>query len=59
VIRRHYGGQWLQGEDGTLSLTIGEAKGVYPIAKARKRMVDGATDNIRYYFSSMTKLIQG
>ena len=59
VIRRHYGGQWSQAEDGTLSLSIGEAKGVYPIAKARKRMVDGATDNIRYYFSSMTKLIQG
>jgi hypothetical protein len=59
VIRRHYGGQWSQGEDGTLSLSIGEAKGVFPIAKARKRVVDGAGDNIRYYFSSMVKLIQG
>ena len=59
VIRRHYGGQWSQAEDGTLSLSIGEAKGVFPIAKARKRMVDGAGDNIRYYFSSMVKLIQG
>jgi hypothetical protein len=58
VIRRHYGGQWSQGEDGTLSLLIGEAK-AYPIAKARKRIVDGASDNIRYYFSSMLKLLQG
>ena len=59
VIRRHYGGQWSQSEDGTLSLSIGDAKAVLPIAKARKRMVDGAGDNIRYYFSSMVKLIQG
>jgi hypothetical protein len=58
VIRRHYGGQWSQGEDGTLALLIGETK-AYPIAKARKRIVDGATDNIRYYFSSMLKLLQG
>lgn len=59
VIRRCYGGQWSQAGDGTLSLSIGEAKGVFPIAKARKRVVDGAGDNIRYYFSSMMKLIQG
>lgn len=58
VIRRHYGGQWAQGEDGTLALLIGEAK-ADPIAKARKRIVDGASDNIRYYFSSMLKLLQG
>lgn len=58
VIRRHYGGQWSQGEDGSLALLIGEAK-AYPIAKARKRIVDGASDNIRYYFSSMLKLLQG
>jgi hypothetical protein len=58
VIRRHYGGQWSVDDDGTLALLIGEAK-AYPIAKARKRIVDGASDNIRYYFSSMLKLLQG
>jgi len=58
VIRRHYGGQWSQGEDGTLTLLIGEAR-AYPIAKARKRIVDGASENVRYYFSSMLKLLQG
>lgn len=58
VIRRHYGGQWLQGQDGALTLSIGEAQ-VSPIAKARKRIVDGPTENIRYYFSSMLKVLQG
>lgn len=58
VIRRHYGGQWSEAGAGTLALLIGEAK-AYPIEKARKRIVDGAADNIRYYFSSMAKLLQG
>lgn len=58
VIRRHYGGQWLQGPDGALTLAIGEAQ-ISPIAKARKRIVDGPTENVRYYFSSMTKVLQG
>ena len=58
VIRRHYGGQWLQAPDGALTLSIGETQ-VSPIAKARKRIVDGPTENIRYYFSSMTKVLQG
>ena len=58
VIRRHYGGQWSQDEDGAPALLIGEAR-AHPIAKARKRMADGASDNIRYYFSSMLKLLQG
>ncbi|HUQ88352.1 MAG TPA: hypothetical protein VM096_12385, partial [Vicinamibacterales bacterium] len=40
VIRRHYGGQWSVGEDGVLALSIGETQ-VYPVAKARKRIVDG------------------
>ena len=30
-----------------------------PIVKARKRIVDGPTENIRYYFSSMEKVLQG
>ena len=58
VIRRHYGGQWATEEDGTLSLSVGEAQ-ISPIAKARKRIVDGPAENIRYYFSSVAKLLQG
>jgi hypothetical protein len=58
VIRRHYGGQWSAAEDGTLTLAVGEAT-ISPIAKARKRIVDGPTENIRYYFASMTKVLQG
>lgn len=58
VIRRHYGGQWSAGEGGALTLSIGEAQ-VDPIAKARKRIIDGPTENIRYYFSSMEKVLQG
>jgi hypothetical protein len=58
VIRRHYGGQWSAAADGTLGLAIGETE-INPIAKARKRIVDGPTENIRYYFSSMLKVLQG
>jgi hypothetical protein len=58
VIRRHYGGQWSLAEDGVLSLSIGEGQ-VFPIGKARKRIVDGPTENIRYYFSSIAKVLQG
>jgi hypothetical protein len=58
VIRRHYGGQWGMGEDSILSLAVGETQ-IFPIAKARKRIVDGPAENIRYYFASVTKLLQG
>lgn len=58
VIRRHYGGQWSLGDDGVLALSIGETQ-VFPVAKARKRIVDGPMENIRYYFSAMAKVLQG
>jgi hypothetical protein len=58
VIRRHYGGQWSIGADDTLSLSIGETQ-VFPIAKARKRIIDGPGENIRYYFSAMLKVLEG
>jgi hypothetical protein len=58
VIRRHYGGQWSLSDDGVFALSIGETQ-IFPAAKARKRIVDGPTENIRYYFSSMTKVLQG
>ncbi len=58
VIRRHYGGQWSMGDDNVLALAVGETQ-AFPIAKARKRIVDGPTENVRYYFSSINKLLQG
>ncbi len=58
VIRRHYGGQWSMGDDSVLALAVGETQ-AFPIAKARKRIVDGPTENVRYYFSSINKLLQG
>jgi hypothetical protein len=58
VIRRHYGGQWSMGDNSVLSLAVGEAE-IFPIAKARKRIVDGSSDNIRYYFAAMNKVLQG
>lgn len=58
VIRRHYGGQWSLDGDGVLALSIGEAQ-VFPVAKARKRIVDGPAENIRYYFTAMAKVLQG
>jgi hypothetical protein len=56
VIRRHYGGQWVTGADGLVELAIG-GKSAQPLAKVRKRITDGSGDNLRYYFSSITKLI--
>jgi hypothetical protein len=58
VIRRFYGGQWLVGEDGELMLATGDAK-IFPIAKMRKRILDGPTENIRYYFSSIERILKG
>ncbi len=58
VIRRHYGGQWSLDGDGVLALSVGEAQ-VFPVGKARKRIVDGPAENIRYYFSAMAKVLQG
>lgn len=58
VIRRHYGGQWSLDGDGVLALSIGEAQ-VFPVVKARKRIVDGPAENIRYYFTAMAKVLQG
>ena len=58
VIRRHYGGQWAMSEDGALSLAVGESQ-VHPIAKARNRIANGPTENIRYYFAAIAKVLQG
>ena len=53
VIRRSYGGQWSL-IDGVPDLTLG-GKAASPVAKVRKRIVDGPMDNLKYYFQSIMK----
>jgi hypothetical protein len=53
VIRRYYGGQWSM-QDGVPDLTLG-GKNASPLAKVRKRIVDGPMDNLKYYFQSIMK----
>ena len=53
VIRRYYGGQWAL-VDGTPDLALG-GKNCSPLAKVRKRIVDGPMDNLKYFFQSIMK----
>ena len=53
VIRRSYGGQWSL-IDGVPDVTLG-GKPASPLAKVRKRLVDGPMDNLKYYFQSIMK----
>ena len=53
VIRRYYGGQWSI-VDGAPDLALG-GKNASPLAKVRKRIVDGPMDNLKYYFQSIMK----
>jgi hypothetical protein len=55
VIRRYYGGQWSM-IDGSPDLTLG-GKTASPLAKVRKRIVDGPMDNLKYYFQSIMKVL--
>lgn len=55
VIRRYYGGQWaLVG--GVPDLTLG-GKNASPIDKVRKRITGGPMDNLKYYFTSIMKVL--
>jgi hypothetical protein len=56
VIRRYFGGKWTAHEDGTIDLTVGNTK-VDPIGKVRKRIVDGAAENVAYFYSSINKML--
>lgn len=56
VIRRHYGGQWRPSEDGSFEIPY-PGTTIYPIARARKRIVDGPAENVKMYFSSMQRVI--
>ena len=55
VIRRYYGGQWSI-IDGVPDLTLG-GKNAAPIAKVRKRISGGPMDNLKYYFTSIMKVL--
>jgi len=56
VVRRHYGGQWRQSENGSFEIPY-PGTTIFPIARARKRIVDGPAENVKMYFSSMQKII--
>ncbi len=55
VIRRYYGGQWAM-VDGLPDVALG-GKHAAPVTKVRKRLVGGATENLRYYFTSIMKVL--
>jgi hypothetical protein len=55
VIRRYYGGQWVLVE-GLPDVALG-GKYASPIAKVRKRLVGGPTENLKYYFTSIMKVL--
>ena len=57
VIRRHYGGQWSTSADGVLQIVLSGTT-PQPIVKVRKRIVDGAGDNIRVFFHSFPKAMR-
>ncbi len=57
VIRRRYGGQWSLSADGIHQI---DHSGIapQPIVKVRKRIVDGASDNLRVYFFAIPKAMR-
>ncbi len=57
VIRRRYGGQWSTSADGILQVDL-SGTSPQPIVKVRKRIVDGASDNIRVYFFAIPKAMR-
>jgi hypothetical protein len=56
IIRRRSGGQWRVAGDGELELPY-PGTTIHPIARARKRIIDGPAENVKMYFSSMQKVI--
>lgn len=57
VIRRRYGGQWSTSPDGILQVDL-SGTSPQPIVKVRKRIVDGASENIRVYFFAIPKAMR-
>jgi hypothetical protein len=56
VVRRNFGGQWRATEAGSFEIPY-PGTTIDPIARARKRIVDGPAENVKMYFSSMAKVI--
>jgi len=57
VIRRRFGGQWSIAPDGRHQLALSGWTS-YPVDKVRKRITDGAMDNVRVYFGAIPKAMQ-
>lgn len=57
VIRRRYGGQWSLTADGVHQIDL-SGTAPHPIVKVRKRIVDGAADNLRVYFFAIPKAMR-
>lgn len=57
VIRRRYGGQWSLSADGAHHIDL-SGTAPQPIVKVRKRIVDGASDNLRVYFFAIPKAMR-
>jgi hypothetical protein len=56
IIRRRFGGQWRATADGSFELPY-PGTTIHPIARARKRITDGPSENVKMYFNSMQKVI--
>ena len=56
VVRRHYGGQWSTSADGVLQIALSGTSPA-PVVKVRKRIVDGAADNVKFYVASIAKAL--
>jgi hypothetical protein len=57
VIRRRYGGQWSVSADGIHQVDL-SGTSPQPIVKVRKRILDGASDNLRVYFFAIPKAMR-
>jgi len=57
VIRRRYGGQWTESAEGVLQIDL-SGTSPQPIVKVAKRLVDGASDNIRVFFFAIPKAMR-
>jgi hypothetical protein len=55
VIRRYYGGQWSM-VNGVPDLALGGTNAA-PVAKVRKRITSGAMENLKYYFTTIMKVL--
>lgn len=57
VVRRRYGGQWSVSPDGVHQIDLSGTT-PQPIVKVHKRIVDGASDNLRVYFFAIPKAMK-